>query len=289
MRWDIDKIIFEIGVLEVRWYGLFFAFGLLLGAVMMAKAFRRRGYPDEHASALTLWLPAGMILGAHLIHLIFYEPRSFIDNPIRIIQLGSGLSSHGGALGVIVALYIWCKKKKVSMTAYLDAVLIGAVWLFPWVRIGNLFNSEIYGRETDVAWAFIFEQSPSAGNVPRHPTQIYEALAGFILIGISLWMEKNRHRFRDGFILSVLLCCYFTGRFFVEFFKEYQTLTPDVPLTMGQWLSLPVVIVTGAMIMKFRGEPPERPEPVIATEKVRPASVRSVRKVKRKPKKRKRR
>jgi prolipoprotein diacylglyceryltransferase len=207
---------------------------------------------------------------------------------MRSIQIGSGLSSHGGALGVVVALLWWCRRRGLRFYPYIDAVIIGAVWLFPWVRIGNLFNSEIYGRETDVAWAFIFEQSRSAGDVPRHPTQIYEALAGFILIGISLFLEKRREQLKDGFLLYVLLFFYFSGRFSIEFFKEYQTLTPDVPFTMGQWLSLPVVLLTAIMAYRLRGTPPPRPKLEVAPAgpKPRPASVRSVRKKGQKKKRR---
>ena len=124
--------------------------------------------------------------------------------------------------------------------------------------------------------------------MPRHPTQIYEALAGFILIGISLWLEKRRAQFKDGFILYVLLFFYFSARFSVEFFKEYQTLEASVPLTMGQWLSLPIVVLTLVMAYRLRGAPPPRPEPSTAPKgpKPRPASVRSVRKKGKKAKRR---
>jgi len=243
-----------------------------------------------------------MMVGAHMIHLIFYEPESFLNNPRRIIEIGSGLSSHGGAVGTILATIIFSRVKKVSLLRYMDAAMVGAVWLFPWVRIGNLFNSEIYGRATDVPWAFTFVNSASAGSIPRHPTQLYEALAGFILIGIAVWLDRRRWvdpppevedpklrvrvqpRHKDGFIVFTLLGCYFVGRFCVEFFKEYQTLSPDVPLTMGQWLSLPFAIVSLALAFRLRGRPESRELPELdavsaaPAQKERAKSVRSVRK-----------
>ena len=251
----MDRVLVDFGFIEIRWYGFFFAVGLLFASTQLIRAFKRRGMSEDDASALTLWLPAGMIVGAHLVHLIFYEPRSFIDNPIRIIELGSGLASHGGAIGVIGTLYWFCRRKKASFHQYVDASMIGAVWLFPWVRIGNFFNSEIYGRPTDVPWGVIFEMSQRAGDMPRHPTQLYEALGCFVLIGISVWVEKRRTRYRDGFAFYYLLSLYFLGRFFVEFFKEYQVLSDAMPLTMGQFLSLPLLALTGFMAFSRRGAP----------------------------------
>jgi prolipoprotein diacylglyceryl transferase len=261
----MDRVLVDFGFIEIRWYGFFFAIGLLLASTQLVRAFKRRGMSEEDASSLTLWLPAGMIIGAHLVHLIFYEPRSFIDNPIRIIEIGSGLASHGGAIGVIGTLYWFCRRKKASFHRYVDASMIGAVWLFPWVRIGNFFNSEIYGRTTDVPWGVIFEMSHRAGDLPRHPTQLYEAFGCFILIGVSLWVEKRRERYRDGFAFYYLLSLYFMGRFFVEFFKEYQVLSEAMPLTMGQCLSLPLLGATGYMALKLRGAPDPNEVASVAT------------------------
>jgi len=303
MRWEVERVIFELGPLEIRWYGLFFALGIFIGASMMTRSFRERRLPAEHCSQLTIWLVVGMMLGAHLIHLIFYEPSSFIDNPIRIIEIGSGLSSHGGALGTILTMVLFCRIKKVSLFRYMDAAMVGAVWLLPWVRVGNLFNSEIYGRATDVPWAFTFVNNASAGNIPRHPTQLYEALAGFLLIGLAVWLDRRRlitpaadtqgassikteqPRHKDGFLVFLLLGVYFTGRFFVEFFKEYQTLSADIPLTMGQWLSLPFAIVTLGLAIRLRAMPPPREIRVESSEPATKARAKSVRSVRKKGKK----
>ncbi len=250
MIWDLDPTLFKFGPIEIRWYGLCFVIGLLLAISRMERSFRDRDLPEKHASALGLWLPVGMIIGAHLLHLVFYEPRSFIDNPRRIIEIGVGLASHGGGVGVIVALWIFCRKHGAPFLRYADAVMVAAVWLFPWVRIGNFFNSEIFGRPTDLPWGVVFAYRGLAE--PRHPSQLYEAFAGFLLIGVAVWMHRRREQMPPGAALYWLLLLYFSGRFLVEYVKEYQVLNATVPLTMGQWLSLPIVLVCAALLWRQR-------------------------------------
>ncbi|HJK95849.1 MAG TPA: prolipoprotein diacylglyceryl transferase [Polyangiaceae bacterium LLY-WYZ-14_1] len=255
MTWNVDPVLFELGPLEIRWYGLFFAFGLLLTVNRVHKSFRDRKLPEEQAATLSLLLPLGMIIGAHLIHLIFYEPESFWRNPRRIIEIGYGLASHGGGLGVAVALWLYVRAKKGSFLRYLDAVMIGAVWLFPWVRIGNFFNSEIVGRATDLPWAVVFARRGE--DFARHPVQLYEALAGFALIGVAEWMDRQRGRWPRGVLFSVLLGLYFTYRFLLEYTKEYQVLAPGFPLTMGQLLSLPPLLLAAGFVWARRNAPRE--------------------------------
>lgn len=239
MNWNIDPILFEIGFIEIRWYGLFFMFGLLLGIWTMERNFRVRGFPQEHASAIAIWMPVGLILGAHLLHLVFYEPEAFFNNQIRILEIGKGLASHGGALGTLLALYLYCRRKKVRWLAYADAIMVGAAWIITFVRIGNFFNSEIVGRRTDVAWAVTFER---VDQFPRHPSQLYETLLGFFVLGLSFWMFENRKRFKQGQVFAGATTVYFIGRLCVEYFKEYQTLDPNFPFTMGQLLSMPLIL-----------------------------------------------
>jgi prolipoprotein diacylglyceryl transferase len=247
MHWNVHPIIFEIGPLEIRWYGLFFATGIILGARALPRVFEHRGLDRKNAEPLTIWLVIGMILGAHLIHLIFYEPRSFIDNPRRIIEIGLGLASHGGGLGAIVALALFCKKRKLDFFKHADAGMIAALWVVPWVRIGNFFNSEIYGRVTDLPWGVIFDYRRHTQ--PRHPSQLYEAVIGFSILALALWINRRYGtRMRPGATLFILLGVYFTTRFLIEYVKEYQVLTPGFPLTMGQCLSLPIVILCGYLL-----------------------------------------
>ena len=251
-HWDVERVLFELGPLEIRYYGLFFAAGLLVSVHMMARSFRDRGLPEKHARALSLILPIGMIVGAHLIHLIFYEPRSIIENPVRIIEIGKGLASHGGGLGVALALLWFTRRHGVSWHRYADAVVIGAVWMIAFVRIANFFNSEIVGRETDVLWGVVFVQLGE--DFPRHPSQLYEAILGIALIGLAMFMHSKRDKLRDGATLYTLLAIYFGVRFGLEYFKEYQaqSLTPEFPFTMGQLLSGPVALFCGYMALFSR-------------------------------------
>lgn len=244
--------------LEIRYYGVFFAVGLLLGARAMPIYFERWGFPRNHGEALCLWTPIGMIVGAHLVHLIFYEPESFIHNPIRIIQIGSGLASHGGGLGAILAVIFFSRRYGIKAMRYMDPAMCAATWVIPWVRVGNWFNSEIVGREWDGPWAVRFPRHDCPGyptyiaecDAPlRHPSQIYEALLAFAMVGLAVYLQRTwRNRLRPGAILFILLGYYFTTRFFIEYVKELQAGT-DVPLlTMGQILSVPIVLVCAYML-----------------------------------------
>jgi len=239
--WDFDPVALDLGFFQIRWYGICFMIGLLLGATALPRALERRGIPKQHAGALTIWVPVGMIIGAHLVHLIFYEPRSFIDNPRRIIEIGLGLASHGGGLGCIIATWLYSRKHKLELHKMLDVVVTGAVWVIPMVRVGNFFNSEIYGRETDLPWGVIFARHHF--HHARHPSQIYEALIGFALVGVTWFFEhKRKGKLRPGALFYFVIGLYFVTRFLIEWVKEYQVLTPGFPFTMGQLLSVPFIL-----------------------------------------------
>ncbi|MCA9610773.1 MAG: prolipoprotein diacylglyceryl transferase, partial [Myxococcales bacterium] len=257
-------------------YGVFFAIGLLGAAWAFPVYFERWGYPRKHGERLTLWTPLGMILGAHLIHLIFYETHlftAFFTHPNaatwgelfeRLIQIGSGLASHGGGLGAILAVIFFARKHKVDPLKYMDPSMAAATFVIPWVRVGNFFNSEIVGRETDLPWGIWFprhecpQYAQLATNeaqelchqvVYRHPSQVYEAILAFAMLGLAIYLQaKWRRRLRPGAILFILLAYYFTTRFLIEYVKEYQTLTDAFPLTMGQCLSAPIVLVSLYML-----------------------------------------
>ena len=286
MIWDIDPVLIEFewlsspitnGPLQIRFYGVFFAIGLLGAAWAFPVYFEKWGFPRRHGERLTLWTPLGMILGAHLIHLIFYETHVFSNfftepNAVtwdtlwrRLVQIGSGLASHGGGLGAILAVLFFAQYHKVKdKLAYFDPSMCAATFVIPWVRVGNFFNSEIVGRETDLPFGIYFprHECPQFSQldtgqaqelcqevVYRHPSQVYEAILAFAMLGLSIWlMAKWRHRLRPGAILFILLGYYFTTRFFIEYAKEYQTLSDNFPLTMGQCLSLPIVLVSAYML-----------------------------------------
>lgn len=286
MIWDIDPVLIQLdwlstpvtnGPLQIRFYGVFFAIGLLGAAWAFPVYFERWGYPRKHGERLTLWTPLGMILGAHLIHLIFYETHLFTDffsSPNgetggalfeRLIQIGSGLASHGGGLGAILAVIFFSRKHGRDPLAYMDPAMCAATFVIPWVRVGNFFNSEIVGRATDLPWGIWFprHECPQYAQLPtneaqelcqqvvyRHPSQVYEAILAFAMLGLAIYLQaKWRNRLRPGAILFILLAYYFTTRFLIEFVKEYQTLSDGYPFTMGQWLSLPIVLFSLYMLL----------------------------------------
>ena len=258
IHWDLNPTLLEIPLpfrffltgrdaIEIRYYGLCFIIGIFLGITAMNRIFPERGIKRDYVSPLSWWLVLGMIIFAHLIHIAFYEPHN-LTNIRRILAIGHGLASHGGALGTAVALYLFARKHGESFHRLGDAVMVGAVWLFPWVRVGNFFNSEIIGRQTDVPWGIVFERV-YPGEV-RHPSQLYEALFGFLLVVVAEWLHrKHRHKLRTGATMYILLALYFSYRFFFEFFKEYQSSAiPHTGLTMGHLLSLPPLLLSLFML-----------------------------------------
>jgi len=168
MRWDFDPVLVDLGFIQIRLYGLFFAAGVFLGMGAIQRSFRRRKLPEEQVSPLCIWLVVGTIIGAHLVHLLFYEPWTIIEHPLSLIDVRQGLASHGGGLGSILALWFYVRRHKASFLRYADAVTVGAVWVLPFVRIGNFMNSEIYGRPTDLPWGVVFVRDGLTQ--PRHPT-----------------------------------------------------------------------------------------------------------------------
>ena len=265
MHWNMDPVLVDLGILKLRWYGLFFATGVLLGARALPVYLERYKIPKEHSGPLTVWIIAGLVLFAHLIHLIFYEPRSFIDNPMRIFEIGKGLASHGGGLGTLLALAVYGRRNGLPFHRLVDPTMGAALWLIPWVRIGNFFNSEIYGRATKLPWGIVFVRR--GFKTPRHPSQLYEAAICFSLLGIWSAIEKRyREKLAPGALFYLMLFGYFSTRFLIEYVKEYQALSPSFPFTMGQLLSAPIAL-TGLGMFLFstrfglRGAPELSPLP----------------------------
>ncbi len=263
MHWNIDPVIVFLGPIELRYYGVFFAIGLLLCAWKAPEYFDWYRLPRDHAERLTLWVPVGMLLGAHYIHLLFYETHGLFDFPHfdsdgnfvlgRFFGLGSGLASHGGALGCFIALLLfWYRNGKplnLGFFRYTDAVMISSIWVYPWVRLGNFMNSEIVGRPTDGPFGVIFDRYYTE---PRHPVQLYEAALYFGELAFAVWFAKRTARkLRTGTTFLFFLAIHFTLRFGAEFFKESQGVDEGWPyhLNMGHALSAPIVIVCLFLIL----------------------------------------
>jgi len=241
VEWAPNPVMFQLGSFAIRWYGFFFFIGLLTTIWVGHRVFVQRGIEEVHASNVTLVTVAGLFIGAHLFDVFFYNWDAFLADPSIVFGFRKGLSSHGGVAGVIIGVIVYVRIKRLDFHRVMDAVMLAAVWLIPTVRMGNFFNSEVVGRTTDMPWGIRFL---NAGlTEPRHPSQLYEVLMGVVVISVAFWLHKHRDRVRRGVTFYLPLGIYFTIRFFLEFFKEYQAVSPNFPLTMGQLLSLPGAIV----------------------------------------------
>ncbi len=244
ITWDINPEIFRIGSFAPRWYGVLFASGFLFGYLIFRKIFRNEGLKDELLDRLTIYVALGTIIGARLGHCLFYEPSYYLSNPLEILKIWhGGLASHGAAIGILLALWLFVRKEKKPYMWVLDRIVIVAALGGALIRLGNLMNSEIYGTETTLPWGFVFLRNGET--VPKHPTQIYEALAYFITFIILYriyWNKKGK--FISGLPFSLFLILVFVFRFFVEYVKEDQVaFEAGMTLNMGQWLSVPFILI----------------------------------------------
>lgn len=257
--WNPDPVMLHIGGLTIRWYSMCWLVGLVLGYLMMHRLYKDQNIPDEKFDPLLLYIFVGILVGCRLGHCLFYEPEYFLTSwdhiiemflPIRHMADGSwkltgyqGLASHGGVVGMIIAIWLYCRHTKLSMWVVLDnfGIVSGVGAMF--IRLGNLMNSEIIGKVTDVPWAFIFER---VDGYPRHPGQLYEAIAYGIILLISVAIYKHRgpKSVGTGFYFGFCLTTIFTFRFFIEYTKEIQeAFEAGLPFDMGQVLSVPLIIL----------------------------------------------
>ncbi len=255
ISWDASPEIFRIGGLAVRWYGLFWALSFYFGYEIIARIFKKEGLPQKHADKILIYMAIGSIVGARLGHCFFYDFDYYIRRPLEILMVWQGgLASHGGAIGILIALYYYQKKvSNQSFTWILDRLVIPVSLAAFFIRMGNLMNSEIYGVETNLPWGFVFEARGET--LPKHPTQIYEGLT-YLLLFIALgWMYiRKRKVLPEGFLTGIFAITMFTARFLIEFIKEPQSdFETGMLLNMGQILSIPAIIAgIGFLIYSYR-------------------------------------
>lgn len=249
VTWNVSPEIFSIGSLHIRWYGLLFASAFVAGYLIFTRMFKKEGVPMELLDKLTLYMVLGTIIGARLGHCFFYEPEYYLRNPIEILKTWhGGLASHGAAIGILLALYLFCRKSKKSYFWILDRIVIVVALAGLFIRTGNLMNSEIYGVQTNLPWGFVFVR---VGEVlPKHPTQLYEGLSYFFIFCLLYFLyEKKISKLKEGTLFSLFLILVFVARFLIEFVKEDQeTFESTMSLNMGQLLSIPFVL-TGVLIL----------------------------------------
>ncbi len=248
--WDVNPDIINIPVINhpLRWYGLLFAFGFLLSQRVMYFIYKKEGRALTEVDTLTMYIVIATVAGARLGHVLFYDPVYYFEHPLKIAATWEGgLASHGGAIGILVALYLFSRKTKVAYLWILDRMVIVAALTGCMIRLGNLMNSEMIGLPTSLPWGFVFTRMD---NIPRHPAQLYEALYCFFLFIVLFWIwYKYRDRLKNGFLFSWFLIILFSLRFIDEFFKINQEPWEDrLILNMGQILSIPFVL-TGIVIL----------------------------------------
>jgi prolipoprotein diacylglyceryl transferase len=243
MTWNADPVLLTIGPFELRWYSLMFVLGFVLMGQYVQGIFRRHGKNPELVSALTTYIIIGMLLGSRLAHCFFYEPDYYLSRPLEIIKVWEGgLASHGGYAGVIIACWLFLRKhRELNFWWLLDMIAGPCLFVGGLIRIGNFFNSEIYGIPTDLPWAVRFVR---VDDFLRHPAQLYEAVGYFTIAFILAWVAKHRAgKWPWGSNLALAIILSFTFRFFIEFTKDEQShlvLTPTI--NMGQWLSVGFVL-----------------------------------------------
>ena len=256
--WDPDLVAFQLGPITVRWYGLMWIIGLALAYLVVKRLYKEQKIKDEYFDPLFIYCFFGILIGARLGHCIFYQPEDFLTSwkgivemvlPIHFMADGSwkvvgyaGLASHGGTLGLMIALWLYVRKTKLSIWMVLDNIAIATGITACFIRLGNLMNSEIIGKITDVPWAFIFEK---VDGMPRHPGQLYEAIA-YALLFFIMWVlhKKMPEKIGTGWYFGFCLTYIFTFRFLIEYTKEIQeAFEATLPLDMGQILSIPFIII----------------------------------------------
>ena len=244
IQWNVDPVLVEIGPLAIRWYGLLFMFSFLFGYKILENVFKRESVKLELLDKLAMYVGLGTIIGARLGHCLFYQADYYLSHPIEIIMIHQGgLASHGAAFGIIIGMYLFCRKHKTTFLWIADRVVMVVALAATFIRIGNLMNSEIVGQPTDGSWGFIFQRLHEIPPVPRHPTQLYEASYYLLVFGVLqfLYWKKNSGQI-PGRIFGIFLLMVFGFRFFVEFLKENQVdFEGGLPLNMGQWLSIPFI------------------------------------------------
>jgi prolipoprotein diacylglyceryl transferase len=261
ITWDVNPEIFSLGPLHLRYYGVLLVCGFVAAYYVLRKVFRKEGLPQHMLDSLAFTTAVSTIIGLRLGHCLFYQPEYYLAHPLEILMpWKGGLASHGGAVGILVGLWLWCRKYKAPYMWAIEHIILIVPLAGAFVRIGNLMNSEIYGGPTTLPWGFSFMRDSDwyrplaaggAGELPCHPTQIYEALA-YLAIFFFMWYLYTRHlpKMKRGMLFGIFLILLFGGRFLIELNKNDQVpFEATLPLNMGQLLSLPFIIAGVVLLL----------------------------------------
>lgn len=256
--WNPDLEIFRIGNFAIRWYSTCWLIGLALAYFIVKWLYKDQKVKDAYFDPLFMYCFLGILIGARLGHCLFYQPEYFLSSWTHVVEMflpihqmadGSwkftgyeGLASHGGTIGLMVALYLYYRKTGMNLWHVLDDIAIATPITACFIRLGNLMNSEIIGTPTNVPWAFIFER---VDMTPRHPGQLYEAIAYFFFFFVMLhFYKRTTKKVGTGFYFGLCLTLIFTFRFFIEYTKDIQVdFESGMIFNMGQLLSIPFIIL----------------------------------------------
>ncbi len=256
--WNPDVVAFHVGSFGIRWYSLCWLVGLVGAYFMVQRLYKEQKVKSELFEPLFLYCFIGVLVGGRLGHCLFYQPDYFLTQWDHIVEMfipihhmadGSwkfvgyeGLASHGGVIGMLIALWLYSRHTKMNIWHVLDNIGIAAPITAVMIRLGNLMNSEIIGKVTDVPWAFIFER---VDMYPRHPGQLYEAIAYACFFFVGWWFYRHRpERVGTGFFFGLCLTLVFTFRFLIEYVKDIQVdFEAGMLFDMGQLLSVPLIII----------------------------------------------
>ena len=285
ITWNVDPVLVHLGPLQIRWYGLLWALGFFIGYYVMQRMYRREKMTEDSMYNLLMYMLVSTIIGARLGHCLFYEPEAYLSHPIDILKIWEGgLASHGGAIGILIGLWLYVryynksKKKKdekqsISYIWILDRIVVAVCLVGALIRVGNVMNHEIYGTPTSLPWGFVFLRGaeqfcgtfdnytpcfawnapcPPSEWLPCHPTGLYEAFFCLVAMGILLWMYYKRdlgHK-QPGLMFGTFLIIIFGSRIGIEFLKNVQVdFERNMTFDMGQWLSIPFVVIGIVMIV----------------------------------------
>lgn len=285
ITWNVDPVLFQLGGLQVRWYGLLWALGFFLGYFVMRNIYRHEKVSDDWMDKLLIYMLVSTVIGARLGHCLFYEPEYYLANPLKMLAVWEGgLASHGGAIGILTGLWIYVRrynkatkkkeeKQRITYIWMMDRIVVAVCLVGALIRLGNVMNHEIYGTPTSLPWGFVFLRGaeqfcgtfdnytpclawespcPPSEWLPCHPTGLYEAFFCLVAMGILLWMYYKRdlgHK-RPGLMFGTFLVIIFGSRIMIEFLKNVQVeFEKNMVFDMGQWLSVPFVLVGIGMIV----------------------------------------
>ncbi|MDR1330469.1 MAG: prolipoprotein diacylglyceryl transferase [Tannerella sp.] len=268
VTWTADPAIFRLGSMEIRWYALAFLAGFAIGYRIVLQMWKKEKLNPAWLEPLLYYTAFGTAIGARLGHCLFYAPSYYLSHPVEILKMWEGgLASHGGVLGIIVAIYFYSRfVSHRNMLWTFDKLVVPTGLVAAFIRLGNLMNHEVYGHPTDLPWGFRFienmyywrQGAEPVFSPPSHPTQIYEALCYVLTFGLCMWMYFKRESWRrEGLIFGVFMICIFVSRFFIEFLKEDQeAFEAGMALNMGQLLSIPFVLAGIFFIWRAMKRPP---------------------------------